>query len=209
MTIAKRKERQKEELKGKILQAAKELFMERGIEATSIRTIAERIEYSPTTIYLYFKDKDDVFRALHHEGFILLNRYFRPLENVSDPFERLKAVARAYINFAIENGEFYDLMFIIRSPLDSITKSEEDWVEGKRSFGFLINTMSACIEKGYFKGMDPELLAFTCWSMVHGVCSLEIRNRCSVISEMNQNDLAHKAVNIFIEMLERMHPSVK
>lgn len=209
MTIAKRKERQKEELRGKILQAAKELFMERGIEDTSIRTIAERIEYSPTTIYLYFKDKDDVFRALHHEGFILLNQYFRPLENVSDPFERLKAVTKAYINFAIENGEFYDLMFIIRSPLNSITKDKGDWEEGNRAFAFLVNTMSACIDKGYFKGMNPEILAFTCWSMVHGVCSLEIRNRCSVISEINQKDLAHKAANMFIEMFERMHPSVK
>ena len=61
MTITTRKERQKEELKGKILQAAKELFMEKGFEDTSIRNIAEKIEYSPTTIYLYFKDKDDIF----------------------------------------------------------------------------------------------------------------------------------------------------
>src|SRR6185369_9482851 len=128
MTIATRKERQKEELKGKILEAAKDLFMQRGFEETSIRNIAERIEYSPTTIYLYFKDKDDIFYALHREGFVVLNQYFRALEHVTEPFERLKAICKAYITFAIENKEFYDLMFIIRSPMKSLDKKEkEDW----------------------------------------------------------------------------------
>lgn len=207
MTIASRKERQKEELRTKILQTAKELFMEHGFEQTSIRNIAERIEYSPTTIYLYFKDKDDIFYALHLEGFILLNQYFRALEHVTDPFERLKAISRAYINFAMENGEFYDLMFIIRSPIKAINKEgDAKWKEGKRAFGFLINTIHECMQKGYFKGMDPEVLAFTVWSMVHGVCSLEIRNRCDVVSELNREDLATKACDTIIQILERMHP---
>ncbi len=53
--------------------------------------------------------------------------------------------------------------------------------------------------------MNPEVLAFTVWSMVHGICSLEIRNRCSVVSELNQVDLAHRANDLVIEILERMH----
>jgi AcrR family transcriptional regulator len=207
MTIASRKERQKEELRTKILQTAKQLFMEHGFEHVSIRNIADRIEYSPTTIYLYFKDKDDIFYALHLEGFILLNQYFRALEHVADPFERLKAISRAYINFAIENGEFYDLMFIIRSPINALHKEgDAKWEEGKRAFGFLINTINECMKKGYFQGMDPEVLAFTVWSMVHGVCSLEIRNRCDVVSELNREDLSGKACNTIIQILERMHP---
>jgi AcrR family transcriptional regulator len=209
MTITKRKERQKEELRGKILLAAKELFMAKGFEDTSIRNIAERIEYSPTTIYLYFKDKDEIFLALHNEGFVLLNQYFKPLAHVADPFERLKAVGKAYITFAQENGEFYDLMFIMRSPMNSLDKDHSSWEEGNRAFGFLVNAITECIGKGYFKGMNPEILAFTIWSMVHGIASLEIRGRCSVISELNQKDLVPNASNMVIEILERMHPKVQ
>jgi len=205
MTIAKRKERQKEELRGKILEAAKALFIERGFEDTSIRNIAEKIEYSPTTIYLYFKDKDDIFYSLHQEGFVLLNQYLRALQNVPDPFERLKAICKAYITFALENREFYDLMFISRSPMNALTKDDEKWEEGNRAFGALIGTITECIQRGYFTGMDPEILSFTCWSMVHGICSLEIRGRCSVISEINQENLPAKAGAIIIEILERMH----
>ena len=205
MTISTRKERQKEELKGKILQAAKELFMVKGFEDTSIRNIAEKIEYSPTTIYLYFKDKDDIFCELHKEGFTLLNQYFRPLAHVSDPFERLKAINKAYIAFAMENGEFYDLMFIIRSPMDSIVKGESDWEEGTRAFEFLVNTINECKAQGYFPGMQTEIVAFTVWSMVHGIASLEIRNRCSVVESLNEKDLARKASEMVNEILDKMH----
>jgi AcrR family transcriptional regulator len=209
MTITTRKERQKEELKVKILQAAKELFMLKGFEDTSIRNIAEKIEYSPTTIYLYFKDKDDIFCELHKEGFTLLNQYFRPLAHVSNPFERLKAINKAYITFAMENGEFYDLMFILRSPMKSITKDESDWEEGRRSFEFLVNTINECIAQGYFKGMQPEIVAFTVWSMVHGIASLEIRNRCSVVESLNEKDLARKASEMVNEILDRMHKNMQ
>lgn len=209
MTISNRKERQKEELKGKILQAARELFMQKGFEDTSIRSIAEKIEYSPTTIYLYFKDKDAIFCELHREGFALLNQYFRPLTHVSDPYERLKAINKAYISFAMENGEFYDLMFIINAPMESIKKDESDWEEGKRAFAFLVNTIQECLDKGYFRGMQPEVLAFTVWSMVHGIASLEIRNRCPVIEDLNEKDLARKASGLVNEILDRMHQGVK
>jgi AcrR family transcriptional regulator len=209
MTISNRKERQKEELKGKILQAARELFMQKGFEDTSIRSIAEKIEYSPTTIYLYFKDKDAIFCELHREGFALLNQYFRPLTHVSDPYERLKAINKAYISFAMENGELYDLMFIINAPMESLKKDESDWEEGKRAFAFLLNTIQECLDKGYFKGMQPEVLAFTVWSMVHGIASLEIRNRCPVVEDLNEKDLARKASSLVNEILDRMHQGIK
>jgi AcrR family transcriptional regulator len=209
MTISNRKERQKEELKGKILRAARELFMQKGFEDTSIRSIAEKIEYSPTTIYLYFKDKDAIFCELHREGFALLNQYFRPLAHVSDPYERLKAINKAYISFAMENGELYDLMFIINAPMESLKKDESDWEEGKRAFAFLLNTIQECLDKGYFKGMQPEVLAFTVWSMVHGIASLEIRNRCPVVENLNEKDLARKASSLVNEILDRMHQGTK
>jgi AcrR family transcriptional regulator len=206
MTIATRKERQKEELRGKILQSARDLFIEKGYHETSIRNIAERIEYSPTTIYLYFKDKDDIFYALHQEGFALLNQYFKALANVDDPFERLKAICKAYVKFALENREFYDLMFINRAPMNALKEEQCDqWDEGERSFQALVGTVAQCIEKGYFQDMDAETLSFTLWAMVHGVCSLEIRERCAVLTEEKQKGLADRSARVIIEILERMH----
>ena len=139
----------------------------------------------------------------------MLNQYFRPLAHVADPFERLKAINKAYITFALENGEFYDLMFIIRSPMNSITKDDSDWEEGKRAFMFLVGTINECIAKGYFKDMQPDIVAFTVWSMVHGIVSLEIRNRCQVVESLNQKDLARTASEMVNEMLNRMHKDIQ
>ena len=78
MTIATRKQREKEEMRQLILEAAKKIFLEKGYEQASIRNIAEVIEYSPGTIYLYFKEKDEIFHELHEQGFRKLVEYMSP-----------------------------------------------------------------------------------------------------------------------------------
>jgi AcrR family transcriptional regulator len=63
MGISQRREREQEQLRRKIFDAASELFAQEGYQNVSMRKIAERIEYSPTTIYLYFKDKNELFKV--------------------------------------------------------------------------------------------------------------------------------------------------
>lgn len=206
MSIAERKERQKVELRAKILDAARVLFLEQGYEQTSIRNIADKIEYSPTTIYLYFKDKDDVFYALHQEGFATLRQFMRPLEHVSHPFERLKALAKVYTTFAMENTELYDLMFTLPAPMNALREKEE-WTEGDNAFSFLLHTIRDCQAAGYFEGMDTEVLSYTVWSMVHGICCLEIRGRCvKVLSDTTHENIVAKATAQVLHILEKMNP---
>ena len=69
MGITERREREREEVRKKILDAARELFEREGYDNVTMRRIADAIEYSPTTIYLHFEDKDDLVRALCHEDF--------------------------------------------------------------------------------------------------------------------------------------------
>ena len=72
MGIKERHERDREAVRRAILDAARELFVTEGYQNVSIRKVAERIEYSPAAIYLYFPSKDDIFFALAEEGFRLL-----------------------------------------------------------------------------------------------------------------------------------------
>ncbi|MCU0376473.1 MAG: TetR/AcrR family transcriptional regulator [Chitinophagaceae bacterium] len=69
MGTSERKAKEKEELKTLILRAAKKLFVEKGIEQTTIRNIANAIEYSVGTVYVYYKDKNDILHELHTQGF--------------------------------------------------------------------------------------------------------------------------------------------
>lgn len=201
MTIATRKQREKEEMRELILDAARTLFLEKGYYQTSIRNIAEKIEYSPGTIYLYFKEKDEIFHALHEEGFRKLTSVMLPLQHVSDPFERLKALGRVYMEFAIQNKDFYDLMFIMQAPMN--LEEEDCWEEGDRALDFLKMVIRDCQAQGRFQGKDVEYLSFIIWSSMHGMCALYCRDRCNAYEHQNHLDLLNNGYKIFTEMLEK------
>jgi AcrR family transcriptional regulator len=203
MGISERKTKEKLELKALILAAARKLFLEKGIEETSIRSIADAIEYSPATIYLYYKDKDEILHDLHTQGFQELGAKMGVLLAVSDPMERLKALGRVYIDFARQNTEMYDLMFIAKAPMNYIEKlHQQEWEEGKRAFDFLALTVGECIAAGRFKGHETEALSYMIWSCVHGMVALEIRDRCKGISDADPELIFQSAFDTFIKVLE-------
>lgn len=201
MTVATRKQREKEEMRQLILEAAKAIFLEKGYELTSIRTIAERIEYSPGTIYLYFKEKDDIFHALHEEGFKRLISQMSPLQFVQDPYERLKAMGRIYMDFAKNNRDFYDLMFIMQAPMNMELKDK--WEMGDRTLDHLKAVIKACQETGRFKDKNVDYMAFYIWSTMHGMCALYCRDRCNAFDDVESTVLLENGFNIFIEMLDK------
>ncbi len=213
MGIKERKERHKEELKARILEAAKRLFIKEGYEATSIRKIAAAIEISPTTIYLYYKDKTDIAYALHQEGFNLLHERFIALAYVDNPFERLKAMGWSYLQFAVEYPDFYEIMFIMKEPMEYLRAHhpEEEWPEGERVFDGLVATVTACQEGGYFTGVDIHEMAMLAWSTVHGLCSLHITGhfkhvaeKCISETEDSQTRaFMDRVFKIFIQLLEK------
>ncbi|WP_296705613.1 TetR/AcrR family transcriptional regulator [Algoriphagus sp.] len=203
MGINDRKEREKEELRSLILAAARSLFLEKGVEKTSIRNIADKIEYSPGIIYHYFKDKNEIFHSLHQEGFLQLLGKMKVLGTVENPLERLKAMGKIYMSFAKENPDMYDLMFIKEAPIDHIAHhKEEDWKEGNNTFSFLRSTVQECIDIGNFKGHDVEALTYMIWSTVHGMVSLRIRGRCEAIYFENQDTIMEEAYLSFTKILD-------
>ena len=201
MTIANRKQREREEMRELILEAARTLFLEKGYTETSIRNIAEKIEYSPGTIYLYFKEKDEIFHSLHEEGFRKLTANMLPLQFVAEPFERLKAMGKVYMDFAINNKDFYDLMFIMQAPMNM--EKENCWEEGDRALDFLKMVIRDCQATGRFKGYDVDYLSFLIWSSMHGMCALYCRDRCNAYEHHDHLALLNNGFKIFTDMLEK------
>jgi len=177
MGIKDRKERQKQEIKRLILDTARKLFLEEGFEKVTIRHIAERIEYSPATIYLHFKDKDEILFELHTEGFNKLYQRQQQVMKIKDPLKRLQKHAEAYLQFAMENKEYYDLMFIMRGPVRCI-KDVHHWEIGMRSYDLVKLNVKDCMDAGLIPGNGLETAAFSLWALLHGIASLIIRERC-------------------------------
>lgn len=205
MSIADRKAREKEALKSLILKGAKKLFLERGIEQTTIRNIADEIDYSVGTVYVYFKDKNAILHDLHSIGFQELGGYFKELFTVKDPMERLRKMGIMYLKFAMENHEMYDLMFIVKAPMEFIESSEkEEWNEGIGTFGALRKTVEECIANGHFKGHFAEPLSFMIWGLVHGMCSLEIRQRTKGVKFSNPDQILYQGYQEYLKIIEKL-----
>jgi AcrR family transcriptional regulator len=196
MGIAERKERDRVEMKERIIDVAIRMFVEDGYEKTSIRNIADKIEYSPATIYLYYKDKDELLYDVQGQAFEKLDRAFRENATALDPFKRLEQITQTYIRFGKSNPELYDLMFIIRAPMN-VVEEKELWTNGHDCFGFLMECISACIEQKLIRFTDPMIAALSVWSMSHGLVSLDLRCRFKVMQ------MDEEAVNAAIEMSAR------
>lgn len=187
MGITERKEREKAEVRKMILDAAMELFIKEGYDGVSIRKIADKIEYSPGSIYTYFEDKDSIFYELHLEGFEILYQKQLSAQSINDPRERLIAHGRAYIEFALENQQYYDIMFIEREP-EEIIRKMKNWDYGDRSFDLLKRNISECQSAGMFKDQNLDSVSFLLWSTVHGIASLVIRRGKGLKNMVNQEN---------------------
>lgn len=196
MGITDRKEREKQEMRKLIIDAAMEMFIKFGYDKTSIRNIADKIEYSPATIYLYYKDKDELLYEVQGEAFDRLHKYFLERVTAEDPMEKLYQLLKAYLSFGIEHQDLYDLMFILRSPMKAV-EDQEDWANCDDAYGLLLDIVKACSDQLRFK--DPVLAAISIWSLGHGMVSLYIRGRYKV------SDLSDEAQRATMQQILEEH----
>ena len=201
MGIVERKEREREEMRKLILGAAQKLFLANGYEKVSIRNIADEIEYSPATIYLYYKDKNELFFALHQMAFDKLIAEFAPIAELKRPMDKLIEMGRLYIRFAFENPELFDLMFIMTAPMDAIECRQDIWDDGHRAFYVLQNVVQECIDAGAIKHSDAERAGLMIWSMVHGLAALFLRKRMMIFGEERRKVLMDEAFDLFVKTM--------
>ncbi|HUI54499.1 MAG TPA: TetR/AcrR family transcriptional regulator [Bryobacteraceae bacterium] len=159
-------------MRTKILEAASQLFLEEGFENVSIRRIAEKIEYSPATIYLYFKDKAELIEAICEDFFEdLLAAITSAAEHETDPIQALKTGLRAYIEFSTAHPSHYMVLFgMPAKPAEEISPHDE----GLQAFDLLRDRIRACLAAGVIAPQHVETAAQTTWMFVHGVTSLLI-----------------------------------
>ena len=185
MGSAERRSRERADTRQRILEAAREMFVERGYEATTMRAIADRIEYTPTAIYHHFRNKEALLSELCTTDFRALGAAFQKLGRIEDPVERLRRAGQAYVEFGLQHPMQYQLMFMTRKPPEIMTglfPLSHDSTPlraidpGEGAYAFLRQTCADVIATGRVRPeyQDPDELALMAWSAVHGLLSLRI-----------------------------------
>ncbi len=175
MGSPQRRTRAPAETRQRILDAAREMFVRNGYEATTMRAIAQRIGYTPTAIYHHFRSKEALLSELCLQDFRSLASAFQRIGRIDDPIERLRRTGAAYVEFALTHPMQYQLMFMTRRPpLEGLEKGRGNPTED--AYAFLRETCAAVVASGQLRPelRDPDELAQISWSSLHGLMSLHI-----------------------------------
>lgn len=168
---------QRNQLRSSIIDAARELFVTRGVDAVTMREIAKMIGYSPTALYLHFADKEAILRAVCDTDFLALAQELKEIFEIPDPITRLNTLARGYAQFALSHPNHYRLMFMTPRPgCDPETSSIQQGNPEQDAYAQLKELVRLAFVAGCFRDelKDTELIAQTIWAGIHGVCSLQI-----------------------------------
>ena len=107
---------ERQQLRTLIIDSARELFISRGVEAVTMREIAKRIDYSATSIYHHFEDKESLIRAICDTDFLALASSLKAILQLPHPIERMLALGSGYAAFALSHPNHYQLMFMTEHP---------------------------------------------------------------------------------------------
>jgi AcrR family transcriptional regulator len=173
MGLKERREREREERKRQILDAARSLLFEEGLQATSINKIAKSAELGVGTIYFYFTSKEEIFAALQEEGIELLHdKIKKKLERVKHPEDRLKTIARVYVDFSRENRDYFDIInYFLSSPGVLFSENLKGQIDqrGNRVISLLVSVVEAGISSRDFREVDARKFAMMFWAALHGL----------------------------------------
>jgi len=186
MATADRRQRHRASLRRLILNAASRLFVEEGYRRVTMRRIAQLIEYSPTTIYLHFKDKNELLTAVCEETFAQLAASLERLQKTAGtPLGHLREGLRTYVEFGLANPSEYVVTFLLPHPGDGGAEVGSASAGGAArpkpaasdALEMLRLGVRACVDNGDIRTADVDMTTQALWASVHGLTALLITTK--------------------------------
>lgn len=144
----------------------------------SLAMVAAAVGCRPPALYTHFRNRDALLRTVHDAGFqhLLDTKRAVAARTEGDPLARLRQGGLAYLRFARENPGLYRLMFD-PPPLAALDGNPFARDPGRQALHVLRDSVAACQGAGVLPNADPDIVAFTLWSLVHGMASLLLLDR--------------------------------
>lgn len=186
------------DLCGSLVQAASVLIQEHGVEALSMRKLADAVGVSRTAPYHHFKDKNALLCAIAEEGFRLQSEIIDSMcdDLDTDVTEQFEVFVQSYIRFAIEHPAHYDLMYGGRiwkqkQATESLEQAAHD------SFKRWLKRIDNLQQQGLLNNQESATrLAQVAWATLHGICRLA--NDGVYVDQDNIMGMGRSAARLFV-----------
>ena len=177
MGVKERQERDRNAVRRAILDAASDLFVTEGYQNVSLRKIADRIEYSPASIYSYFPSKDEIFFALAEEGVRLFaNTRNESIEGLSAS-DRLRRIVLRLYRFSVDHPQYFALMFVDRT-VPRICREHERFAFAREMRQELFAELARAADQGVLpKGVSASAVFRILTMGVFGVAVMRLSGR--------------------------------
>lgn len=165
--------RQKEDLRAAILNAAARLLAANGLRGLSVRAIAADVGASTKVIYSHYGGKPGIIAALYSDGFERLADVMgKEAQGADPPSARLHKIARAYRAFAVAEPHMYELIYGPR--VRELLPSTDDREDARRLQQIVAGVFQEGQDQGRFAKSDPGDQSRNYWAALHGTVSLEL-----------------------------------
>ncbi len=183
MGVLERKEREKKQRRNAILDAAEKIFFQQGLFNTSMDSIAKEAEFSKGTLYLYFKNKEELYRAVLLRGFILLEQKLKEaLHDDASAYQNIINISTAYYKFSQDEDGYFNAILSYQDDEFDIDNLEVESGKSLKAGNRVIQILIDNIEKGRQDGsidsnINPLESAFVLWSQFTGFLQMLKKKR--------------------------------
>ena len=201
MGIRERRDRDRAELRQRILDAALAIISAEGFAALSMRKLAERIEYSAAAIYLHFENREQIAQALSEAGFQRMLDGLETAGRGKSGADALYALGSAYLAFGLQHPEIYRLIFMGDSDyMAAAYTANASESAPARAYGALLNVAQQLKDDGAAaRDLDLVEIAELVWATLHGIVSLRIT--CAAFQTTAPETLAALAMQTIVHGL--------
>ncbi len=166
----------------RLLQRAREVYLEGGAGHFSLREVARRAGVSAAAVYRHFDGKEALLSAVCEEGFRTFSSYLLRALARETPLERLRAAGDHYLCFALERPHDYRVIFM--SSVEELGLGARGPTPGPSpTFQFLVDRVRDCVDVGTFAPADPRAVAASIWAHVHGLASLRLAGHLGAVGD--------------------------
>jgi len=191
-----RREREKHEMKIAILGAATKIIIEEGYEKLSMRKIADAIEYTPTTLYNYYKDKAEIISDISKEMYLKIVTTVKEVlqDNKSLPLDGLlKLSFIAFINTMTNNAEMGTA--VLRSGVEKLFEPNEE-SEPDSDNGILL--LQELLYEGQQQSIFRKLDENVAWMLITALLGFSIN---AIEKQLYLNENWDSLVDTYVEVL--------
>jgi len=197
-----------------LLAAGRRLFARKGYGSTTVEAVARMAGFSKRTLYLYFKNKDDLFITLASEGISILQRSLEEMDIENQTVEELvQETAERYLQFATDHPAYFQMIFAEASPEMVANASPQVRERVAHQERECLGVVALIVDKGIREGAmpphDPWETAVVFWGTCTGIILLSLGGSQTVFNRRSREELIASALAVLLEGYKVSQPRGK